>query len=72
MEFESYGNWYPVFDIKKDLKTEKQNILDDIYSQSTSMWGGYSEEDNKYIVDKMKRAEEITRILQALELGYYK
>ena len=72
MTHETSGNWYPVFDIKRDLNKEKQDILDEIYSQSTSVWGGYNEENNKFVVDKMKRVEEINRILQAIQLGYYK
>ena len=75
MEFEKEGTYYAVYEIKRDLQTEKQNLLDNLWYASMDTWGGSSEEyqaGNEFIIKTMERVEEINRILQAINLGYYK
>jgi len=72
VEFESSANWYPVFQIKQDLMKEKVRLIDELYDESINVWFGGNEDTSPGMAKKMERIEEITRILQALQLGYYK
>ena len=75
MEFEKEGTYFAVYEIKRDLQTEKQKLLDDLWYGTTASWGGSSEEyqaGNEFIINTMARVEEINRILQGIKLGYYK
>lgn len=72
MEFEKEGNYYAVYQIKQDLGKEKQQLLDHLWHGSNASWGGADTQKNEFIIATMTRVEEINRILQALDLGYYK
>lgn len=72
MEFEREGSYYAVFHIKEDLRHEKQTLLNQLWHGSDATWGGQNDAKNQFIRDTMTRVEEINRILQAIDLGYYK
>ena len=75
MDYEKEGNFYAVWRIKDDLAKEKQRLIDHLYDISTSMWGAndvaesYNREETIMI---SARVDEITKILDAIRLGYYK
>ena len=74
MEFEKEGNYYAQWHVTSDLKKEKQRLLDEMYKESID--GFYGATDSNLSPDEVisisLRIEEITRILDAIRLGYYK
>lgn len=74
MEFENHGTYYAQWHIKEDLGKEKQSLLDAMYSGSINGFFGATNEGltPDEIIEMKLRIEEITRILQAIKLGYYK
>ena len=68
------GNWHAQYIIVDDLKREKQRLIDEMYKGSVDGFWGVN--DNGMTPDEMievtLRIEEITRILDAIRLGYYK
>lgn len=74
MEFENYGNYYAQWHIKEDLRKEKQSLLDAMYSSSINGFFGATNEEltPDEIIEMKLRIEEITRIQNAIRLGYYK
>ena len=74
MEYEKEGNYYAQWHIVRDLKTEKQNLIDEMYKGSVD--GFYGLNDNGMSPDELiqvtLRIEEITRILDAIRLGQWK
>ena len=71
MEFEKEGSYYAVYQIKEDLNAEKSQLLDHLWHGSNASWGGADTQKNQFIIDTMTRVEEINRILQAVDLGFY-
>ena len=74
MEYEKEGNYYAQWHIKEDLSKEKQSLLDAMYSGSINGFFGATNEEltPDEIIEMKLRIEEITRILNAIRLGYYK
>ena len=74
MEYEKEGNYYAQWHVVEDLKKEKVRLLDEMYKGSID--GFYGLDDNQMTPDDVitatLRVEEITRILEAIRLGYYK
>ena len=68
------GTWHCQYIIKEELKKEKARLIDQMYTGSID--GFYGLNDNGLSPDEMieltLRIEEITRILDAIRLGYYK
>lgn len=74
MEFEKHGTYYAVWFIKEDLYKEKRDLLDLMYSSTINGFYGATTEglDPDDVIAMTLRVEEITRILDAIRLGYYK
>ena len=68
------GTWQCQYIIVDDLKREKVRLIDEMYKGSVD--GFWGVQDNGMTPDEMiettLRIEEITRILDAIRLGYYK
>ena len=74
MEFENEGKYYAVWHIKEDLGKEKAKLIDEMYAGSLDGFFGMNNNglDPDETIKKTLRIEEITRILDAIRLGYYK
>lgn len=74
MEFENHGTYYAQWHIKEDLGKEKQELLNLLYSESVNGFFGATNESLSPddVIEVKLRIEEITRILNAIRLGYYK
>ena len=74
MEYENHGTYYAQWHIKEDLSKEKQSLLDAMYSGSINGFFGATngELTHDQVLQMTLRVEEITRILDAIRLGYYK
>ena len=73
MEFEKEGTYYAAWHIKEDLSKEKSSLIDLLYKGSID--GFYGSPNNMTPDETIAvtlRIEEITRILDAIRLGYYK
>lgn len=68
------GTWHCQYIMTDELKKEKARLIDQMYTGSID--GFYGLNDNGLSPDEMieltLRIEEITRILDAIRLGYYK
>ena len=68
------GTWHCQYILTDDLKREKVRLIDEMYKGSVD--GFWGVQDNGMTPDEMieatLRIEEITRILDAIRLGYYK
>ena len=74
MEYEKHGTYYAQWHIKEDLSREKQDLLGVLYSESVNGFFGATNEvlSPDDVIRVKLRIEEITRILDAIRLGYYK
>lgn len=68
------GTWHCQYILTDDLKKEKVRLLDEMYKGSLDGFFGASTQGptQDEIIEMTLRVEEITRILDAIRLGYYK
>ena len=68
------GTWHCQYIMVDELKKEKLRLINEMYKGSLD--GFYGLNDNGYdeeeVLKMTLRIEEITRILDAIRLGYYK
>ena len=71
---ENEAKYVAAYHIKDDLKREKAELIDKLYAGSIDGFFGMNNNglDPDEIIKKTLRIEEITRILDAIRLGYYK
>ena len=63
------GTYQAMWFLKKDLKEEKMNLLEDMREISLNNTGGIMDELMKEVTD---RIEEINQILLKVDTGFYK
>ncbi|WVQ00215.1 hypothetical protein [Synechococcus phage MA01] len=63
------GTYQAMWFLKKDLKDEKMNLLEDMREISLNNTGGIMDELMKEVTD---RIEEINQILLKVDTGFYK
>ena len=68
------GTWHCQYIMVDELKKEKLRLIDEMYAGSLDGFYGMNNNglDPDEIIEKTLRIEELTRILDAIRLGYYK
>ena len=66
------GTYQAMWFLKKELKEEKTELLEDMRELSLSYWGGADPIIDELIKDVSDRIEEINQILLNVDTGFYK
>ena len=66
------GTYQAMWFLKKELKEEKTELLEDMRELSLNYWGGADPIIDELIKDVSDRIEEINRILLNVDTGFYK
>jgi hypothetical protein len=66
------GTYQAMWFLKKELKEEKTELLEDMRELSLNYWGGADPIIDELIKDVSDRIEEINQILLNVDTGFYK
>ena len=68
------GTWHCQYIMVDELKKEKMRLIDEVYKGSIDGFYGMNNNDLSpdEVIEKTLRIEDLTRILDAIRLGYYK